>query len=338
VADRPAGSTDTPPYGLKPDPRSTKIVQGLFAKPSTIAAAPPPTSSEKPVVKPETPPAAEKPATPPAAPVSPSPTPPAAPAVPQKTFQQELDDLRKASAQATMAGPSREAQALMSTRTKNILGPEKLRAGIEGQERVEKMKSQIGMPKVETPKPQAPTPPPAPKSQTPTPPPPPETRQPTSPPPPKSDRSKEYQQAWDNRNNPFAKGRIKDAWSKMTPEEKKAAKEWAKANNKDWKEMNLPEGVDIYDNVLDYLINEGYADTEQAALVIMANMSEEWKQNIMEGPIDDARPRLSQQQLQRQGPTPPIDKTAHLRKPQPSPQRPLRPLTTSEKESYKTIK
>jgi len=58
------------------------------------------------------------------------------------TPKPNLDDLRKASAQATMAGPSKEAQALMSDRTKNILGPEKLKAGIEGQKRVEKMKEE----------------------------------------------------------------------------------------------------------------------------------------------------------------------------------------------------
>lgn len=56
------------------------------------------------------------------------------------TPKPNLDDLRKAATQATMAGPSKEAQALMSDRTKNILGPEKLQAGIEGQKRVEKMK------------------------------------------------------------------------------------------------------------------------------------------------------------------------------------------------------
>ena len=39
---------------------------------------------------------------------------------------------------------------------------------------------------------------------------------------------------------------------------------------------------DIFDTVLEYLIAEGYADTEEAALVIMANMSEEWKQSIVE--------------------------------------------------------
>ena len=40
--------------------------------------------------------------------------------------------------------------------------------------------------------------------------------------------------------------------------------------------------VDIFDVILEHLVAEGYADTNQAALAIMANMSEEWKQSIVE--------------------------------------------------------
>lgn len=42
------------------------------------------------------------------------------------------------------------------------------------------------------------------------------------------------------------------------------------------------EEVDIFDTILEHLIAEGYADTNESALVIMANMSEEWRQDIME--------------------------------------------------------
>jgi len=44
----------------------------------------------------------------------------------------------------------------------------------------------------------------------------------------------------------------------------------------------LGEGVDIFDVILEHLVTEGYADTNEAALAIMANMSEEWKQSIVE--------------------------------------------------------
>jgi hypothetical protein len=40
--------------------------------------------------------------------------------------------------------------------------------------------------------------------------------------------------------------------------------------------------VDMFDAVKGYLIGEGYADTEEAALKIMANMSEEWRDSIVE--------------------------------------------------------
>ena len=42
------------------------------------------------------------------------------------------------------------------------------------------------------------------------------------------------------------------------------------------------ESYDIFDAILEYLIVEGYADTNESALVIMANMSEEWRESIME--------------------------------------------------------
>jgi hypothetical protein len=52
----------------------------------------------------------------------------------------------------------------------------------------------------------------------------------------------------------------------------------------------VEEEVDLFDYLLEYLVAEGYADTNKAALAIMANMSEEWRQSIVEqmtgGPTD----------------------------------------------------
>jgi len=48
------------------------------------------------------------------------------------------------------------------------------------------------------------------------------------------------------------------------------------------------ESVDLFDYLLEYLVAEGYADTNKAALAIMANMSEEWKQSIVEEVFDEA--------------------------------------------------
>jgi hypothetical protein len=42
------------------------------------------------------------------------------------------------------------------------------------------------------------------------------------------------------------------------------------------------EGYDTFDAILEYLVAEGYADTNEAALAIMANMSEEWREEILD--------------------------------------------------------
>ena len=49
---------------------------------------------------------------------------------------------------------------------------------------------------------------------------------------------------------------------------------------------SLPESYDLFDTILEHLIAEGYADTNESALVIMANMSEEWRQSIVEVKMD----------------------------------------------------
>ena len=43
------------------------------------------------------------------------------------------------------------------------------------------------------------------------------------------------------------------------------------------------EEVDIYDVILSHLLDEGYAETPEAAEAIMVNMSEDWREDIMEG-------------------------------------------------------
>jgi len=41
------------------------------------------------------------------------------------------------------------------------------------------------------------------------------------------------------------------------------------------------EQVDIYDIILTHLLDEGYAETPEAAEAIMVNMSEEWRDSII---------------------------------------------------------
>ena len=43
----------------------------------------------------------------------------------------------------------------------------------------------------------------------------------------------------------------------------------------------LKDSFDLYDIILSHLLDEGYADTQEAALAIMGNMSEEWRESII---------------------------------------------------------
>jgi hypothetical protein len=58
---------------------------------------------------------------------------------------------------------------------------------------------------------------------------------------------------------------------------------------------SLPESYDLFDTILEHLVAEGYADTNESALVIMANMSEEWKQSI----LDEEKKELPQTKMYR---------------------------------------
>ena len=61
---------------------------------------------------------------------------------------------------------------------------------------------------------------------------------------------------------------------------KKEKKEKEKEEEGDEEEME--ESADLFDRILEHLVAEGYADTNKAALAIMANMSEEWKESILD--------------------------------------------------------
>ena len=64
--------------------------------------------------------------------------------------------------------------------------------------------------------------------------------------------------------------------------EKEASMKFAAARRRERKSAQANEAVDLYDIILSHLLDEGYADTEQAAEAIMVNMSEEWRESIME--------------------------------------------------------
>jgi hypothetical protein len=51
----------------------------------------------------------------------------------------------------------------------------------------------------------------------------------------------------------------------------------------------LGEDYDLYDLILSHLLNEGYADTNENALAIMSNMSEEWRESIVDEAYQEPR-------------------------------------------------
>ena len=52
------------------------------------------------------------------------------------------------------------------------------------------------------------------------------------------------------------------------------------------------QSFDLFDIIKGHLLDEGFADTEEAALAIMTNMSEEWRESIVEGfPNVQSKPR-----------------------------------------------
>lgn len=53
----------------------------------------------------------------------------------------------------------------------------------------------------------------------------------------------------------------------------------------EFKKGFVGEETEIFDIILEYLVAEGYAETNEAATAIMANMSEEWRQSIVEAEV-----------------------------------------------------
>lgn len=72
------------------------------------------------------------------------------------------------------------------------------------------------------------------------------SQKPASPPPPSPEMTKNFQMAWDNRNNGLARGRIEGSWNDMSVEQQQQAKVWAKSTGKDWTEMRLKEKLQLF--------------------------------------------------------------------------------------------
>ena len=58
------------------------------------------------------------------------------------------------------------------------------------------------------------------------------------------------------------------------------------------RKLNAGMEYDTFDAILEHLVAEGYADTNESALAIMANMSEEWRQSIVEAAADQSNKQI----------------------------------------------
>ena len=74
----------------------------------------------------------------------------------------------------------------------------------------------------------------------------------------------------------YAPGKIilNDILKKLPAEEKKKP-------SREIVRKNLNNSYDLYDIILSHLLDEGYAETQEAAEAIMVNMSEEWIGSII---------------------------------------------------------
>lgn len=91
----------------------------------------------------------------------------------------------------------------------------------------------------------------------------------------------------------------RDSESEQTPRQKRLAKLQAAQRERN-AQKGVTESYDLFDYLLEYLIAEGYADNNENAIAIMANMSEDWKQSIMEADSSAAFEARRQARLRRQ--------------------------------------
>jgi hypothetical protein len=77
--------------------------------------------------------------------------------------------------------------------------------------------------------------------------------------------------------DPGAPRAVKMAREKKSEKKESSGKKMVKKDGK-W----VKEGYDLFDLVLEHLVNEGFAETPEAAIAIMSNMSEAWVDSIVD--------------------------------------------------------
>ena len=101
-------------------------------------------------------------------------------------------------------------------------------------------------------------------------------------PAPSPDMEKKFEQAWQYRNNPMARGRIEDAWNKMTPDQQQQAKTWAQTKGYDWNEMRLKDSA-----------NMNQPSKTESAEITPAQMTTPPKEAQQVGQLPEPKPSLT---------------------------------------------
>jgi hypothetical protein len=103
---------------------------------------------------------------------------------------------------------------------------------------------------------------------------------------PSPDMEKKFEQAWQYRNNPMARGRIEDTWNKMTPDQQQQAKTWAQTKGYDWSEIKLKDAIDMSD------LKEQPSKTKSAE-ISPAQMSTPPREPQQVGELPEPKPSLT---------------------------------------------
>jgi hypothetical protein len=103
----------------------------------------------------------------------------------------------------------------------------------------------------------------------------------------------------DRRNIHDGRGSSSPFWQRRVRADD-AAKKYNERHGTNVK-TSIGEQYDLYDIVMDYLLDEGYAETPEAAEAIMVNMSEEWRDGILQqlDELSDWTVRAARNKLKR---------------------------------------
>ena len=110
-------------------------------------------------------------------------------------------------------------------------------------------------------------------------------------------------------NPEFTRRRLRVNDKKIDPYYEGSRKK-RKANREAAGGKTYSEEYDIFDIIRDYLLDEGYAETPEAANAIMVNMSEEWREDILEANALDVGKDSLTKNIDRQYRSKPLRKTS----------------------------